>query len=480
MNLRQVVPSGFGVVFLLVLISTIVSDVTTNALENSRNLVAKSYQVKESLVELEKTLVDAETGQRGFIFSGKEEFLEPYNQAIYKIDDILENVEVIVSDSSTQVENLVQIRELANQKLEELKTTIDWKKVGREEELRELVLSGLGKQIMENIRAEIAVMKEFEDRQLEGRYELANQASILVKTFTWGSLAAILVVGLITVIAIDKIAIAPINKIVSSIASSTNEIAATMEEQERTVSQQVNSVNTTTTTMKELSSSSQQCSQQAQATVNAAQQALQVAKDGGISVAETLDGMTNLEQKVGEIAAQIMRLNEQTNQIGNISRMVRDLANQTNLLALNAAVEAVRAGENGKGFSVVAGEIRKLAEQSKVSAEKINSLVGEIQDSIASTTSVTEEGTKTANWGMKITEKTTIAFEGIADSVNNVVVNNQEIHLNTQEQATAVLQVLEAMNYLEIASQESREGVNQARLGIEQLKEVALQLKAIV
>jgi methyl-accepting chemotaxis protein len=480
MNLRQVVPSGFGIVFLVVLISTIVSEISTNTLEDASYWVAHTYEVKEKLAELEKTLVDAETGQRGFIYSGNEEFLEPYNRATNQINNRLNNVAEAVSNIPQQLENLKEIEKLAAEDIEYLTTTIEYKKTGREEELRALVLSGTGRQIMDNIRANIKEMEEIENQLLDERYETAERASLFVRIVTWGSLVLIFIVGAITVVVINRIVIKPINEITNIIASSTTEIAATIQQQERMASEQANSVSITTTTMDELSSSSRQCSQQAQATVNAAQEALKVAEKGGFSVDETLEGMTQLKQRVGEIANQIIKFSQQTNQIGNISKMVSDLANQTNMLALNAAVEAVRAGEHGKGFSVVAGEIRKLAEQSRISAEQINGLVVEIQSLINSTVMVTDEGTKTVNWGMKVTENTTKAFEGITDSVNNVAANNQEIYLNTQQQAAAVLQVLEAMNSLERASQETAGGIGQTRVGVEQLKQAALQLKSIV
>jgi hypothetical protein len=114
--------------------------------------------------------------------------------------------------------------------------------------------------------------------------------------------------------------------------------------------------------------------------------------------------MNALREKVDAIADQILRLSEQTNQIGGISGLVSDLANQTNMLALNAAVEAVLAGEHGKGLAVVSGEIRKLADQSRKSAEKINALVADIQTAINSTVMVTDEGTKTVEEGVKIAQ----------------------------------------------------------------------------
>src|SRR6185295_5640534 len=94
---------------------------------------------------------------------------------------------------------------------------------------------------------------------------------------------------------------------------------------------------------------------------------------------KTIDGMSDLKDKVTAIAAQILKLSEQTSQIGGITDLVSDLASQTNMLALNAAVEAARAGEHGKGFAVVSAEIRKLADQSRKAAERINTLVADVQ-----------------------------------------------------------------------------------------------------
>ena len=182
-----------------------------------------------------------------------------------------------------------------------------------------------------------------------------------------------------------------IKELVNGISSASQQIFSTLDEQERIASQQAASVSETTTTMDELEASSRQSAEQAKSAVTAAQEALELAQGGTEAVGETLEGMFTLEKKVGAIAEQIVLLSEQANQIGSISQFVSDVANKTNMLALNSSVEAVRAGEHGKGFSVVANEIRKLADQSQRSAEKINALVTEIQGSINSTVMVTEE-----------------------------------------------------------------------------------------
>jgi methyl-accepting chemotaxis protein len=194
----------------------------------------------------------------------------------------------------------------------------------------------------------------------------------------------------------------------------------------------------------------------------------------------SLDSMNNLKNKVEKIQEQIVHLSEQTGQIGNISTVVSDLANQTNMLALNAAVEAVRAGENGKGFAVVATEIRKLADQSKKSATQIYSLVADIQGAINSTVMVTDEGTKTVEDGSAIAQETAQVFASMSDSINNIVVNSQQILLNAKQQAIAIQQVVDAMNSLNQAAAQAANGVTQTKIGTKKLNEAALDLQAII
>ncbi|HEY9850087.1 MAG TPA: methyl-accepting chemotaxis protein [Leptolyngbyaceae cyanobacterium] len=273
---------------------------------------------------------------------------------------------------------------------------------------------------------------------------------------------------------------AKITAIVNTIVASSAEIAATVEQQERTVRQQAVSVNQTTTSMGELGASSQQSAEQASAATTGARQALNRVEQGTQAVEQTLEKMAKLKEKVEGIAEQISRLSQQTNQIGNISGLVSELANQTNMLALNAAVEAVRAGEHGKGFGVVASEIRKLADRSKKSADKINILVGDIQNAISSTVMVTDEGSKTVEIGVKIAEQTSAAFSGIASSINEVFLNSQEISLNIKEQAVAIQQVFEAMNILNLAAKETAIGIAQVKDSTQKFNEIALILKTVV
>jgi methyl-accepting chemotaxis protein len=271
-----------------------------------------------------------------------------------------------------------------------------------------------------------------------------------------------------------------LKNIANAIASSSNEIATTVEQQERTISLQSSSVNETTTTMDELSASSRQSAEQAEASAAGARKALILAEDGTRAVQQTMQGMSTLKEKVHAIAEQIVNLSEQTGQIGSISDLVSDIANQTNMLSLNAAVEAARAGEQGKGFGVVASEIRQLADRSKKSAEKITNLVADIQAAINTTVMVTDEGTKTVDRGIQLAQGTSDSFVGLADAINNVFLNSQQISLSAKQQANAVNQVLSAMNSINLGTRESATGMTQVKTSTVQLNGAAQQLKEIV
>lgn len=271
-----------------------------------------------------------------------------------------------------------------------------------------------------------------------------------------------------------------ITEIANAIAASSVEIASTMEQQERSTSQQAMAVNQTTSTMNELNNSARQSAEQAEGSAHGARQALRLSEQGSDAVDHTLEGMNILREKVGAIAQQIMRLSQQTNQIGNISTIVADLANQTNMLAINASVEAVRAGEHGRGFGVVASEIRKLADQSKKSAERISVLVADIQNSIDLTVMATDEGTKTVEDGVKIAQETEKAFSGVSNAINDMVLSCQQISLNAEQQVAAIQQVVDAMNSLNTSAQENVQGISQVKTRAQELSKAAQTLQSIV
>jgi methyl-accepting chemotaxis protein len=306
----------------------------------------------------------------------------------------------------------------------------------------------------------------------------APQRQLLVTLILGVGVTAVIASAIATFFA--SITTKSINKIVQVIAYSSSHIAVTIQQQERIASQQLYAVERTTTTMDELGESSRACASQAEAAAFGAKQALVLTVEGSQAVDNTLKEMATLKQNVEAIEKQILLLSEQTHRIGNISSLVSDLAQQTNMLAINAAIEAWRAGESGKGFAIVATEIRQLADLSKESATKINALVADIQIAINSTTMVTDEGAKTVDSGVKIARKTAEAFAGVAEAIERIVLNSQQISFTARNQAIAIHDVFQAVSSLNLASQENSTGISEVKLGIEQLNQAAQNLKSAV
>jgi len=416
---------------------------------------------------------------RGYALTLDKESLDRYEAGVKKLKETEKQALTLTHNlSNEQKERMTKMVEFSTQHNKIARNLIEAAKAGN----RKLAVD-TAEQGAENLKAFEAIMAEFDTQQAElvkqSETNTKNALGVLVMMSVLGAVAS-LVIALVVAYLISSAIANTINQTAGEIASSSAQIVSAVEEQERTVSQQASSVNETSTTMDELGASSRQSAEQAEVSASGAQLALSLTEGGTKAVRQTLDEMTTLKDKVGAIAQQILRLSEQTNQIGNISGLVGDLANQTNMLAVSAAVEAARAGDHGKGFAVVAREIRKLADESKQSAAKINRLVSDIQTAIDSTVMVTDEGNKTVNEGLSLARSMAEAFTGISNSINNVFLSSQQISMNAKQQAVAINQVVEAMNAINHGARETASGVSQIKVSTHQLNSAAQKLQAVV
>ncbi len=173
-------------------------------------------------------------------------------------------------------------------------------------------------------------------------------------------------------------------------------------------------------------------------------------------------------------------LENKSSEIGQITAMIKSIAEQTNLLSLNASIEAARAGESGKGFSVVASEIRNLAEQSKNSIVKINDLIDEVQSEIKNTMSITNESNSSVNEGMDIITSAGEIFGKILSSVNeissysnNVSENVKTIYNNSQNVVLSISKTTEASEEISKASQDVAAASQQENATLEEISSIA-------
>ncbi|MGL6139626.1 MAG: CHASE3 domain-containing protein, partial [Planktothrix sp.] len=300
------------------------------------NWVNHTNEVKIRIRSLEKFLVDAETGQRGFIFTGEEEFVEPYLEGLKNQDSVKIELKNLISDNPEQLQRLAQIELLIKDKVDELATTIDLKRSGKEQELRNFVLSGKGKKIMDEIRVKLIEMYQVENQLLEDRQKELAQAEQFSRIATLTG--TIIILGLIgiSIRFIQQGIIQPIEKISLNITASSSQIATTIEEQERITYQQSISVNQTTATVNELATSSRQMATQAETTSASGNQVLSLTQEGYQAVELSVQGIAALKTNSERIVQQTQDLEKQTLEIGTISSLVSNIAIQTNLLALNA------------------------------------------------------------------------------------------------------------------------------------------------
>ncbi|MGE7673839.1 methyl-accepting chemotaxis protein [Lysinibacillus sp. NPDC094403] len=192
--------------------------------------------------------------------------------------------------------------------------------------------------------------------------------------------------------------------------------------------------------------------------LEAARQAERLSVDGNEIVNTAVQQMNSIQTSIGSLSNVISGLGERSAEIGQIVEVITDIAAQTNLLALNAAIEAARAGEHGKGFAVVSEEVRKLAEESSVSAQRISELITGIQmetkravDSMQFTTSEVETGINNVNIAGE-------SFDNIQHAINEVSMQIQGVSSSVEQMVTEVNQVTESMEQINKIAQSSAEG----------------------
>lgn len=215
------------------------------------------------------------------------------------------------------------------------------------------------------------------------------------------------------------------NETVKETVSVTKQLELAIEQIARGAQEQAANVSDSTNLVANMARGMGEVSESTQAVEKAAKETSQAAKEGGKAVTETIEGMKNIREAVYQSAREIGEMGTHSQQIGDIVQVIDDIAAQTNLLALNAAIEAARAGEQGKGFAVVADEVRKLAERSSGATKEIAQLVGNIQDITKRAVAAMEQGTREVETGTSLADNAGEALQKIqstTDKVNEQIV----------------------------------------------------------
>lgn len=267
---------------------------------------------------------------------------------------------------------------------------------------------------------------------------------------------------------------------VNVLGSSASEILATTAQIASGAAETATSISETTATVEEVKQTAQVSSQKAKYVLENSQKASQISQIGKKSVEESIEVMNKIKEQMEFVAEGIVRLSEQSQAIGEIIAAVNDLADQSNLLAVNAAIEAAKAGEQGKGFTVVAQEIKSLAEQSRQATTQVRSILGDIQKAMSSAVLATEQASKAVEAGVKQSAEAGNSIRVLTESITEASQASTQIAASSQQQSVGMDQIAQAMENIKQASSQTAAGTKQAENAAKDLNELGTKLKEVI
>jgi methyl-accepting chemotaxis protein len=259
----------------------------------------------------------------------------------------------------------------------------------------------------------------------------------------------------------------------NQISSSTEEMAAGSQEQTQQATEVAGGVEEMTRTILENTKN-------ASVATGAAKEAGDKAKIGGTVVSETIEEMNKIADVVKKSAETVLELGKSSNEIGEIIQVIDDIADQTNLLALNAAIEAARAGEQGRGFAVVADEVRKLAERTSKATKEIATMIKQIQKDTNIAVDSMEEGTTQVEKGKTLAYKAGESLTEIVAGTERVVDIVMQVAAASEEQSSAAEQISKNIEAISSVTQETASGNQQIAHAAEDLSRLTLNLQNLI
>ena len=229
--------------------------------------------------------------------------------------------------------------------------------------------------------------------------------------------------------------------------------------------------------IEEITNTSKQTLEKAMELGDSAEQTMKEGENGKIVINRVLEETQTLQEKMKQISSTIVGLSDKTQQIGEITDAVSDIAKQSKMLALNASIEAAKAGESGRGFAVVADEVKDLAERSQTSTEKVQNILQDIRKTAEQAVVVTEDGMRSVDANLKQAQSSSEIIGTLGDVIEKTTSSSQQIVAAVREESVGISQVVESIREIDKATSMFTSMTEDNKQSILQFTEIMEQLK---
>ncbi|MGJ8631970.1 MAG: CHASE3 domain-containing protein [Glaciecola sp.] len=516
-----------------------------NIFDNIRELLAalnttlqneNNNQGSQLITRLTLDLVNMETGQRGYLLTGKDESLEPFVQGQASFRVHISQLKQLISRSSISQSDLQALENRVGDWITQAaQLEIDARRAMNEypmtiEDIAIMMEQGNGKMYMDLIRGKLKDIVAAEEVLIVVRGEEQVVASQLAKTASIiGTLIALIVgivitrlivIGIVNPILRTNLILKDIangqgdltkrlavnstdeigqlsghfnnfmNKlqsVITDVVHSANQLSVSAEqmsqvsaESNQGISQQNNETIQVATAITEMSSTIEEVARNTENATNAAINADHEAQSGSRFVDETMDSIKALAAEIDSSSEVLDTLKSHSEGIGTVLDVIKGIADQTNLLALNAAIEAARAGEQGRGFAVVADEVRTLAKRTQDSTSEIERIISDLQSGADQAVSVMQSSKAKSNTTVEKGQQTSEVLLSVITAINTVLDMNTQIGTAAQEQSAVTQEVSGNITNIQTISEKTALGADLANRASQEVANLSSELQRLV